>query len=204
MNELEKELSDIKNLMERSSRFLTLSGLSGILAGSYALIGAVAAYFIIYYPNSPFGFRFYYINESEAIIKLLIIASLVLAASLATGIWLTYKNSLKKGQSFWTPASKRLVVNMAIPLLTGGIFIVILLSRGYFGIAAPASLIFYGLCLINGSYYTLSDIRYLGIFEIVVGLLCALLPGYGLLFWAAGFGLLHIVYGAIMYYKYEQ
>lgn len=204
MNEIEKELSDIKNLMERSSRFLSLSGLSGILAGIYALLGSVAAYFIVYYPNSPFGFRFVYINEEEAVGKLLLTAALVLIASLITVFYLTNKNSQKKGQALWSPASKKLVVNMAIPLVAGGFFILIMVSRGQFGMAAPASLIFYGLSLINGSYYTLSDIRYLGICQILVGLLCALFPGYGLLFWSLGFGVLHIVYGTIMHYKYEQ
>ena len=37
-------LQDIKKIMERSSRFLSLSGLSGIAAGICALAGSVIAY----------------------------------------------------------------------------------------------------------------------------------------------------------------
>ena len=96
------------------------------------------------------------------------------------------------------------MINLLIPLITGGLFILILLSRGYYGIVAPSFLIFYGLALINGSKYTLRDIKYLGIVEILLGLVCGLVPGYGLIFWALGFGVMHILYGSIMYYKYEK
>jgi hypothetical protein len=91
-----------------------------------------------------------------------------------------------------------------IPLVAGGLFILILVARGYYGIVAPAFLIFYGIALVNGSKYTIRDIRYLGLVEIVLGLICALIPGYGLIFWAVGFGVMHILYGTIMYYKYER
>jgi hypothetical protein len=65
-------------------------------------------------------------------------------------------------------------------------------------------LIFYGLALINASKYTYNDIRYLGISELLIGLCSTLFLGYGLFFWAAGFGLAHIVYGALMYFKYDK
>jgi hypothetical protein len=97
-----------------------------------------------------------------------------------------------------------LIEHLLIPLIAGGIFIIILIGRGYYGIVAPAFLIFYGLSLVNGSKYTLRDIKYLGIMEIILGLICAFFPGYGLIFWATGFGVLHILYGSIMYFKYEK
>ena len=65
-------------------------------------------------------------------------------------------------------------------------------------------LIFYGLALINSSKYTFFEIRYLGIAEIVLGLIASVFVSSGLILWAAGFGLLHIIYGIIMYYKYER
>ena len=91
-----------------------------------------------------------------------------------------------------------------IPLTAGGIFIVILLMRGFYDIVAPASLLFYGLALINASKYTLSDVRYLGMCEVVLGLMAAFFAGYGLIFWAMGFGVLHVFYGVSMYIKYER
>jgi hypothetical protein len=203
-HEYEKDLASIRSMMERSAKFISLSGLSGVLAGVYALIGAAAAYFVAHYPISPFDYRQYSINEENVFFKLLVIAALVLFASLTTGILLSNRKAKKHGLKFWTPASQRLFINLAIPLASGGILILIMLFTGHFGLAAPASLIFYGLALIQASSNTFDEIRYLGFSEIVLGLISAAVPGYGLVFWALGFGVLHIVYGGIMYNKYDK
>jgi formate/nitrite transporter FocA (FNT family) len=201
--EYEKDLASIRTMMERSAKFISLSGLSGILAGIYALGGALAAYFLVHYPISPFRFRIYSVNEPDVLYKLVLIAVIVLAASLSTGLWLSSKKAKKNGLTLWSPSSRKLLVNISIPLVTGGIFILVMLATGHFGLAAPASLIFYGLALIQGSLNTFDEIRYLGFSEIVLGLVSAMVPGYGLVFWALGFGILHIIYGTIMYTKYD-
>ena len=198
-----QSLTEIRSMMERSSRFISLSGLSGIFAGIFALCGAYAAYLKL---NSLNGI--YRLLDGNAlmdiVIYLLVDASLVLAASLTVGVILTIRNSKKKGIKIWDTTSKRLLINLLIPLITGGLFCLVLLYHGLVGLVAPSSLIFYGLALINASKYTLNDIRYLGFCEIALGLIASLYIGYGLFFWAAGFGVLHIVYGAVMYYKYER
>jgi hypothetical protein len=202
--EIYTELNSIRNLMERSAKFISLSGLSGIMAGIYALIGAGLGYYIVYGPSSSLQYRNYYVNEQEVIWCLFYIAVLVLLLSLTTGIWLTLRKASKKNQNVWNPASKNLLISMAIPLFTGGLFILILLFRGYYGVIAPASLIFYGLSLVAASHYTYTDVKWLGILEILLGLLATLLPGYGIVFWSIGFGILHIVYGSIMHFKYDR
>jgi len=198
------ELSSIRNLMERSTKFISLSGLSGIMAGVYALAGAFLGYKTVYGGYNTLSYRSNYINEPQILWQLSLIAALVLVLSLVTGIWLTIRQARKKGEKFWNPVSKRLLVNMAVPLFTGGFFILILILRGDYAIVASASLIFYGLALIAGSHYTLSDVKWLGFCEIILGLVAALLPGYGIVFWTIGFGILHILYGSIMHFKYKQ
>lgn len=202
--DLYTELSSIRNLMERSAKFISLSGLSGIMAGIYALIGAGLGYFMVYGPHGGLQYRNYYINEQDILIKLFLIALAVLVLSLATGIWLTLKKASKKNQRVWNPASKKLLLNMSIPLVTGGLFILIILFRGYYGIIAPACLIFYGLSLVSASTYTYDDVKWLGFLQILLGLMATLLPGYGIVFWTIGFGLLHIIYGSIMHFKYDR
>jgi hypothetical protein len=204
IQEYERDIASIRTMMERSAKFISLSGLSGILAGIYALCGAVAAYIIVHYPLPPWRYRIYSINEPAALIKLLLVAAIVLMASLTTGLLLSNRKAKKHGVKFWTGSSQRLLINIAIPLTTGGLFILIMLYNGHFGLAAPASLIFYGLALIQASSNTFDEIRYLGFCEIILGLLSAFFAGYGLIFWALGFGVLHIVYGAIMYKKYDS
>jgi hypothetical protein len=201
-------LHEIRNLMERSSRFISLSGLSGVFAGIYALIGAAAAY---YYLNlnifKPSYYEYLYVNgqvNTDFVLFFLVDALLVLFAALATGILLTTRKAKKQGLPIWNNTSRRLLLNMAIPLVAGGLFCVALMYQRLFIMIAPATLIFYGLALINGSKYTLRDVHYLGLTEIVLGITGSFLLGYGLLIWTIGFGLMHIIYGTVMYYKYER
>ena len=202
--EYEKDLASIRSIMERSAKFISLSGLSGILSGIYALCGATVAYYFIQFPVSPFEYRINSVDDPDLLIKLLAIAASVLFASIGTGLWLSSKKAAKQGLKLWSATSRKLLFNISIPLLAGGIFVLIMLYSGHFGLAAPACLIFYGLALIQGSLNTFDEVRYLGFSEMALGLISAAMPGYGLLFWAIGFGFLHIVYGAIMYKKYDS
>lgn len=205
IHEYEQDIASIRKIMEKSFKFLSLSGLSGMLAGCFALLGAGAAYFVIHADNRNYKqYVFESMNNPEIMWKLIGIALVVLVASIGTGIWLSSKKAKKLGIPFFNTAGRRLAFNLAVPLVTGGLFTLILLFNGFIGFAAPVMLIFYGLALFQGSSNTYDEIRYLGICEIILGLISALFVGYGLIFWAVGFGVLHIVYGAIMYKKYDK
>jgi hypothetical protein len=204
--EIRDDLASIRNLMERSSKFISLSGLSGILAGIYALIGAAAAYLFI--RNNPIPHRMplfeFWSNAANVLLIFFAIAFIVLIASILTALVLSSRIAKKKGQPIWGKTSKILLFNTSIPLITGGIFIIILLYQGYDAFIIPAMLLFYGLSLVSASNFTFSDVKYLGLLEILLGLAAACVPGLGLLFWALGFGVLHIIYGSIMYFKYDK
>lgn len=197
------DLKEIKDIMNRSSRFLSLSGLSGISAGIIALIGAFAAYRIVY-TNQDYLSYGKVIITTESLTKLLIIAIATLALSVGTVIYFTTRETKKRNQKIWDYQTKRLLINLAIPLITGGILCLILLFRGYIGIVAPLTLIFYGLALVNASKYTINEIRSLGLAEIALGLIAAHYIGFGLLLWSIGFGILHIAYGIAMQLKYRS
>jgi hypothetical protein len=197
------DLSDIKEMMNRSSRFISLSGLSGVFAGAFALIAVFLVYNKVYADQDYSNYTSAGL-ASESLAYLLIVATVTLLASIGTCVYLTTKETKKRNQSIWDAQVKRLIVNLAIPLITGGLMILILLLKGFIGIAAPLTLIFYGLALVNASKYTLSEIRSLGLIEIGLGLLGVQFIGYGLLFWAVGFGVMHIVYGMMMHVKYKS
>ncbi len=203
-------LRDIRSMMERSSRFISLSGLSGVAAGISALAGAAAAYW--YFGTLPFsGPRPYYLDANH-IDKLgldyvsfcLLVAALVVVFAIGFGIFFTTRKAKRKGQPIWDALTRRLLLSLAIPLAAGGIFCIGLLELGLFGLVAPATLLFYGLGLVNASKYTLPDIWFLGISEIILGLIGVFFIGYGLELWAIGFGILHIVYGMYMHFKYDH
>jgi hypothetical protein len=201
----EETLSEIRHLMERSSRFISLSGFSGIFAGIYALAGAFAAYF--YLNPSEFGARYDRFSVSgpqTTVLFLLGDAAIVLVLAVGTGILLTTRKARKDGNSLLDAAAKKLIINLCIPLLAGGIFCLALIYHGDGFYLAPAMLIFYGLALVHASKYTRDDIRSLGLWEIVLGSVSLFMPGHGLIFWALGFGVFHIIYGTSMYFKYEK
>ena len=204
-------IHDIKRMMERSSRFISLSGLSGISAGICALVGAWVAHPYV------FGRKDYIINSDVAILQamtndyaiilnttLFWIAAGTFLAALISAFIFTYIKSKREGIPIWGNTAKRLMFNVSVPLIVGGIFLFKLMHFGTFGLIAPGCLIFYGLALINASKYTLVEVKYLGYSELVLGLISLLFEGCGLYFWAAGFGLLHILYGIYMWQKYES
>ena len=199
-----KDIAEIKDLMNKSSRFLSLSGMSGILAGIYALIGAYMAYNIIYVTQTPADDYHTIILYELEMIQLFAIAFIVVTLSILTGIILSWKKAKKHNERFWDATSKRLVVNFLIPLVTGGVFILFMIEKEIYAFVAPLTLIFYGLACINASKYTIGYIWYLGLTMILLGLCSVWFLGYGLFFWALGFGVCHIIYGALMHFKYDR
>ena len=197
-------LQDIKRMMERSSRFISLSGLSGVSAGICALIGAYIAHGWIHAYLTAGSSREDAGTRDGFELQMLALAGAVLIAALLTSTWFTWRKARKSKLPIWDHASKKLAINMAIPLAAGGFFVIGLLSHAGWPYVAPACLVFYGLALVNASKYTLTDIRYLGFLEIALGIINMYFPHDGLYFWTAGFGVLHIIYGLIMWWKYER
>jgi len=202
-----EDLKTIRKIMEDSTKFLSLSGFSGLFPGLYALAGACIAHFMVL-GASETSFSGYLNSgpsqqNSEISLKLGILALSVLILSIITAFGFSLRKAKRSGQSIWTPVSKRLLNSLFIPLITGGVFALVLLAQGLIQLVIPVFLIFYGLALINAGKFTFGEIFYLGVLEIITGLLAALFPAQGLMFWTIGFGVLHIAYGLFLYRKYE-
>lgn len=193
-----KDIAEIRLMMERSSKFLSLSGGAGILAGIYALTGAWITHSILeFQPNTIF---YTHSNSGSAAL----IAFVVLTLALVSAFIDSRVKANKLNEKAWNPTSKRMLASMAVPLATGGLIILILISHGLLGLIAPFTLIFYGFALYNAGFYTFKEVRLMGYVEIVLGLLNMIFISYGLLFWAIGFGAIHIIYGIYMHSRYER
>ncbi|MEI6948536.1 hypothetical protein V9K67_15185 [Paraflavisolibacter sp. H34] len=200
-------IDDIKKLMHQSSRFISLSGWSGVAAGLCALVGAAYTGGRIEcwkrgdcaFGTIPPG------SESETLqYTLVLIALLTFFLAFTSAFFFTYARSRKIGLPLWGHTSRRVLVAVAVPMIAGGLLIWRMMDFGFFGLVAPACLLFYGLALVNASKFTLPEIRYLGYCQLVLGIINLWVIGYGLYFWAMGFGVLHIVYGMVMWNKYER
>ena len=202
-------IKDMRNMMERSSRFLSFSGLAGVIIGITALAGVAA--FCIAFNSSPVESKYYHaIINAEGIINknalnfLMKDALIVFFISVGVETWMAIRKSKQLQVQIWDTMSKRMLINILIPFVTGALFCLILLMKNQITLLAPVSLMFYGLALVNVSKYTVDEIRSLGIIEIILGLVSAMWVDLGLLNWAIGFGLLHILYGLFMYSKEKK
>ncbi len=195
-------LQDIRKMMERSSRFISLSGWSGIAAGVCALIGAWFAHekIVAYYANYSVA------AGCPACLKkeLIIIAITVFIAAFGSATFFTWLKSKKDGVAIWGTTARRLLWNTLLPMVAGGFILWRMIDLKQYDLVAAGSLIFYGLALVNGSKYTMGEVRYLGYAQIITGIIGLWLVRSGIYIWAFGFGILHIVYGMAMWWKYDR
>ncbi|MCC6551045.1 MAG: hypothetical protein IT279_13350 [Ignavibacteriaceae bacterium] len=195
-----RDLAEIRSMMERSSKFLSLSGWAGIMAGLYALAGTHIAYWNLdFNPDTVF----YSAGESTPG-NVVLLGICVLTLAIANAVFVSWQKARKKGESAWNPVSKKMLADMAVPLVTGGGLLLIFLAEGMYGLLIPVTLLFYGLALNSGGRYTFAEIRYMGLVQIFLGLLSMLFIEYSIFIWAAGFGMVHIIYGIYMYFRYEK
>lgn len=199
----QEDLLHIRSMMERSSRFISLSGLSGVFAGITALVGGAYALKIL----EDNGIHYFDGQEKQfsldLILELGVVAVLILFVALFFGVLFTVRKSRKNNLEIWTSTTKKLLTSLMIPLVTGGFVCVALIYQGLFVLVAPVTLVFYGLALINAEKYTFSDIKYLGLSEVVLGVLALFFLGSGFIFWMLGFGIMHIFYGLFLFKKYK-
>ncbi|MHA7128061.1 hypothetical protein [Algoriphagus namhaensis] len=204
MKNPQQELAEIKSMMQRSTRFISLSGSSGLLIGLMACTASALVYYWLYSPGPPWGEVSSHKLTSDLLYRIIFIAISLAALSLLVAFWLTKKRSKVSSENLWSPASRRFLSALFFPMAIGGFMCLGRLWTQDYESLASLMLIFYGLGLVNASYFTLGEIKFLGYAQILLGLLAILLPGYGLLLWTLGFGLCHIGYGGLMYYKYDR
>lgn len=207
-NEIEA-IHDIRRIMNRQTRFLSLSGLAGVFAGTYALIGAYAGYHMINVTNHidhphDLSVKERFLFEPHVMKFILIDALIVLLLSVVTGWFFTWKKAKKENAKIFDKTAKRALYNFAVPLATGGIFCLALLFWKSYVLLAPATLIFYGLAVFQVGKYTFDEVGYMGLIQIGLGLVGIFQPGYGFILWPIGFGVVHILYGIILWNKYDR
>lgn len=202
-NQYLDDLKHIRSIMERSSSFMSLSGLSGVSAGLVALCACFGAFTLLssngidYLDGKP---NFY---DKNIIVQLMLLALLTLIVAIILIIYFTVRKSRRMKRSIWNQVTKQTMVALIIPLLAGGLFCLIMIYHHLIYLVAPSMLIFYGLALVSAGRYIPSELIGLGLIEIALGLISLIWLGYGLIFWGIGFGILHIGYGWYMYAKYE-
>ncbi len=200
-------LQEIRSIMDRSVKFVSLSGMSGIWAGCTALIGAFIANTWLQKPL----FQGMGAQATETTgyfdplyIRFMLLGISVFFVALSGAFFFTFRKAKRLNHTLWSTASRQLMFYTFFPMFAGGVFCITFIYRGCGQFVGPACLVFYGLALISASKHTLSDIRYLGMLQVALGCCNLFFPDFGLYFWAAGFGVLHVIYGAVLWNKYDK
>jgi hypothetical protein len=205
-----QELTHIRSMMEKSTRFVSLNGITGIAIGIIALLAAGLVFVIS--GSLPFHYEDIYFSFLDGMggddvttaRTLYAIAGITLLLAISVGLFFTARKTKKNNVTLWSRTFRLMLLNIAIPLATGGVFCLILIGHGMPTLVAGSMLIFYGLALINGSKYTLQDVNSLGIVEIILGIITLGMNKYGIEMWAIGFGIFHIIYGAKIYVNQQK
>jgi hypothetical protein len=198
-----QDITEIRNMMHRSAKFLSISGWSGIMAGIYAIISAYIGYNLLNI-NTLITTNGINVLSDEEIYYLILLALGTLVLAIGTAIYLSNKRAQKIGEKIWNPTSKRLIIQMAVPLLSGGLFMIFLLLSGNTALLIPLSLVFYGIAIFQAGQFSFREIKILGLLQITLGLISFIHLEYSLLYWAFGFGVLHIIYGLVVHLKYQR
>ncbi|HMQ08474.1 MAG TPA: hypothetical protein PKC30_14330 [Saprospiraceae bacterium] len=202
---LSQDLAEIRSMMERSTKVHSLSGWVGILLGTYALAGYfIAKFYLKFHPVALYEEHKDSDLHFSNSVQIAVLGLLIIGVAILSTLYFSHRKAYKKNEKFWTPSAKRLIFNLSVPMIAGGILILIFLNQGLTGLLAPTSLLFYGLALINAAHFTYSELRILGFCQVFLGLAGYYFVPHAMEFWATGFGVFHITYGIYMHNKYEK
>ena len=178
-------LQFIRETMEGSSRFTAVPGIGGILMGVTACVAAYVA------NNAAL--------RQDWLITWLVEAAVAFAIGLAA-MW--YKAARGDASLFSAPARK-FAMSFAPPLITGVAITVGLYRFGHFESMIPAWMLCYGAAVVCGGAFSVRIVPVMGWCFIAAGAIAYMLPaGFGNTYMAATFGLLHIVFGAVIARRY--
>lgn len=194
--EAKQTLHDIREMMSKSSRFMSLSGFSGIVIGIIAILAS--SFFCYFYQIDPVhSGRILASMTDKELIQIYAMALVLLISSMSIAFFMAKQRSKIMKSIFWSAASKHLFAHLIVPLAAGFAVCSILFFRQN-DLVLPLSLLIYGLALFSSSQFTVPSIRNFGLVEMMLSVVCLLFPDYSVVVWTLGFGLLHVIYGAFM------
>jgi len=204
----------MKKSLEQSSRFISLSGLSGVFVGFCGLLGTYIMHYLIRGDDTKSDKEmlniissFDYYNLSVHVFvgeHLIFLAIYTVIFAILFAFYLTLRRSKRENHPIWDIHIQKQLSTLSIPLIVGLIFVIKLVASANYPLIVPSLLLFYGIALVNIRGLTNGDIGYLGYAFIVLGIVNLWLEGWGILFFGFGFGVLHIIYGTVTFIIYER
>jgi len=178
-------LEFIRETMERSTHFTAVPGYGGILMGVTA---AVATYIAAQQPTQIAWLRVWL---TEAVL------------AFAIGLLAMWQKSRIDGQSLVSVPAKKFALGFAPPMIVGVAVVLGLWKNEYYYAIPPVCMLCYGAAVVCGGAFSVRVVPVMGWCFMAFGSAAFLLPAtYGNLMMAVSFGLLHIVFGAVIARRY--
>lgn len=178
-------LQFIRETMERSTHFTAVPGYGGMLMGATALVAA-------------------YIATVQVTLRDSMITWLIEAAlAFAIGMLAMWQKSKIAGQSLVSAPARKFALGFAPPLIVGVVVVLGLWKNGYFYIMPPVCMLSYGAAVVCGGAFSVRVIPVMGWFFMALGAIAFAIPASnGNIMMAASFGMLHLIFGAVIAKKY--
>lgn len=175
----------IRETMERASSFTAVPGWGGIAMGITAIGAAVVAS----QQDSPLRWLSTWVCEA------------VIAVSIA--VWTTLSKARAAGSPLLSGPGRRFVYSFAPPLFVGALLTIVIPRAGNTGAIAGIWLLLYGTGVVTGGAFSIRIVPLMGLCFMVLGTVALFCPSaWSNAFLAAGFGALHIIFGAVIARKY--
>ena len=171
----------IRETMERAASFTAVPGWGGIALGITAL-GAAA---VASRQNSAQAWLITWMVE----------------AAVATGIagWTTLSKARAAGVPLLSGPGRKFVLSFSPSVFVAALLTVVLYRAGFTGAIAGMWLLLYGAGVMTGGAFSIRIVPLMGLCFLVLGAVALFSPAsWGDGFLAAGFGGLHIIFGAVI------
>ncbi len=182
--EAEENLRVIRQLMERSTKYSTFSGFSGILAGAASITGCLVTRSLS--QTDPAAFR----------VAFLVTWSLVILFAIGADYLLTKRRAARVGKRVLSRLGKQMFLASAPGLGTGALLTLYFLRHNLLGDIYPVWMLCYGIAVCAVGLFSQREVSYLGAAFLLAGAATLLFcPTFGLPMMAVTFGAFHILYG---------
>ena len=178
-------LAFIRETMERSTSFTAVPGYGGMLMGLTAIIAAYIA------STQPLRQDWLITWFAEA------------GIAFAIGVLGMWNKSRTGDTSLFSAPALKFARAFAPPLIAGVVITLGMWRFGHFETMIPVWIVSYGAAVVSGGSFSVKVVPVMGWLFLAMGAAAFALPaGYGNIYMGASFGLVHIIFGAIIAKRY--
>lgn len=178
-------LQFIRETMEGATRFTAVSGLGEATVGATALVAA----WIAAQQTSPAGWLLIWLLE----------AAVALVLTTGAFAWKARRAKI----SLDSQPGRRFALSLLPPLCAGAVLTAVLLRAGMFSSLPGVWLLLYGTGVVTGGAFSVRTVPVMGLGFMAAGAAALFAPAaWGDVMMAAGFGGLHIFFGAVIAWRH--